>query len=158
MTGLQGRSWCHDFLDPDRNYQSFWCSWICGSWIRIGDFQSCRGRRIHESIWMSRENKILIIHRILGLIVDFGGSPKHDFLGWTFWHYPGPCNNGLSGFLAVISIASFAYAGTEMTGLNVAEAANPDKDLPKALKRVFWRIAIVRALSPVLVKYRANFK
>jgi amino acid transporter len=105
-----------------------------------------------------RTHKPNQFHRILGLIVDFGGSPNHDFIGGRFWHDPGPCNNGLSGFLTVVNIASFAYGGTEMTGLNAAETANPDKDLPKALKRVFWRIAIVRAILLTLAEYLANFK
>jgi amino acid transporter len=37
--------------------------------------------------------------------------------------------------------SSFAYGGTELVGLAAAEAANPRKALPRAVKQVFWRIS-----------------
>lgn len=97
-------------------------------------------------------------HRLLGLIIDWGGSPAHDFIGGRFWHDPGPFHNGFSGFLSVVGIASFAYAGTEITGLNAAETRNPDKNVPKALKRVFWRITIVRIVYQSPTEHLANRK
>lgn len=39
--------------------------------------------------------------------------------------------------------AAFSFSGTELVGLAAAETHNPSKSLPKAIKQVFWRIAIV---------------
>lgn len=53
--------------------------------------------------------------------------------------------------------AAFAFSGTELVGLAAAEAANPRKALPIAVKQVFWRITLfyIAALTVVglLVPY-----
>lgn len=53
--------------------------------------------------------------------------------------------------------AAFAFSGTELVGLAAAEAANPRKALPTAVKQVFWRITLfyIAALTVVglLVPY-----
>ena len=59
---------------------------------------------------------------ILGIIVDLGGGPKHDRIGFRYWKHPGPFADyfGITGpkghFLgtcSVVSQAMFAYLGTE---------------------------------------------
>ena len=59
---------------------------------------------------------------ILGIIVDLGGGPNHDRIGFRYWKNPGPFTNyhGLTGakghFLGTCSVtiqAAFAYTGTE---------------------------------------------
>lgn len=53
--------------------------------------------------------------------------------------------------------AAFAFTGTELVGLAAAEASNPRKALPIAIKQVFWRITLfyIAALTVVglLVPY-----
>lgn len=39
--------------------------------------------------------------------------------------------------------AAFSFSGTELVGLAAAETENPRLALPKAVKQVFWRIALV---------------
>lgn len=53
----------------------------------------------------------------------------------------GAFRNGFKGFCSVFVTASFAFGGTELTGLAAAEAANPLMSIPKATKQVFWRIS-----------------
>ena len=38
--------------------------------------------------------------------------------------------------------ALFAYIGTELIGVTVGEAQNPSKNIPKAIRRTFWRIVV----------------
>lgn len=45
----------------------------------------------------------------------------------------------------------FSFNGTEMVGLAAAEAADPRKSLPKAVKQVFWRIAIFYIVNLLIV-------
>jgi hypothetical protein len=59
---------------------------------------------------------------ILGIIVDLGGGPDHDRIGFRYWKNPGPFVNyhGFTGakghFLGTASVATqaaFSYIGTE---------------------------------------------
>jgi amino acid permease len=59
--------------------------------------------------------------------------------------------NGFKGFCSVFVTASFAFSGTELTGLAAAEAANPKKEIPKATKQVVWRICIFYIVNLFLV-------
>lgn len=47
--------------------------------------------------------------------------------------------------------ASFAFGGTELTGLAAAEAANPRKSIPKATRQVFWRIAFFYIINLLIL-------
>ncbi|PLW19745.1 hypothetical protein PCANC_01987 [Puccinia coronata f. sp. avenae] len=88
---------------------------------------------------------------ILGVILDLGGGPNHDRVGFRYWKSPGPFNQlnqipGSTGrFLAFWSVlvqAAFSYQGTEIVALAAGEAENPRKNVPKAINKVFYRILI----------------
>jgi yeast amino acid transporter len=82
---------------------------------------------------------------LFGIIDNCGGvsSDPRGYIGARYWHQPyspGGFNNGFQGFCSVFVTASFAFGGTELTGLAAAESENPRKQIPKATKQVFWRI------------------
>jgi amino acid transporter len=82
---------------------------------------------------------------LFGIIDNCGGVPTdhRGYIGAKYWHQPyspGGFNNGFQGFCSVFVTASFAFGGTELTGLAAAESADPRKQIPKATKQVFWRI------------------
>lgn len=81
--------------------------------------------------------------RILGIFIDMGLGFEGNALGVHNWYHPAPVKNGFIGFCSVLVTAAFAYSGSEMVGLTAAESANPLRDVPKAIKGVFWRITIV---------------
>ncbi|KAF8344211.1 dicarboxylic amino acid permease [Cantharellus anzutake] len=102
--------------------------------------------------WLSSIKVITLTGLILfGIIVDLGGNPKHDRIGFRHWHSPdGPMGQYLKdgslgtflGFWSVMINALFAYMGTELIGVTVGEAQNPRENIPKAIRRTFWRIVI----------------
>lgn len=47
--------------------------------------------------------------------------------------------------------ASFAFGGTELTGLAAAEAKDPRKEIPRASKQVVWRIGIFYIVNLFIV-------
>lgn len=47
--------------------------------------------------------------------------------------------------------AVFAFLGTELIGVTVAEAENPRRNVPRAIKLTFWRILIFYILSVLLL-------
>jgi yeast amino acid transporter len=92
---------------------------------------------------------------ILGIILDAGGGPNKDPIGFRYWRNPGPFNsqtiNGgddiIPGdwgkFLAFWNVfvqAAFSFLGTEIVAVTASEAKNPRKNVPKAIKQVFFRI------------------
>ncbi|TCD69700.1 hypothetical protein EIP91_006467 [Steccherinum ochraceum] len=88
---------------------------------------------------------------ILGLVLDLGGGPNHDRIGFRYWKNPGAFAqyNGITGakgrFLAwwaVMTQAAFSFIGTEIVAIAAGEAKNPRRNLPKAIKRVYIRILL----------------
>lgn len=79
---------------------------------------------------------------ILGVILICGGGPNHHFVGGMYWRTPGPFANGFKGVSSVFIMAAFSFGGTELVSLSAAEAADPGRAVPKAIKAVFLRIAV----------------
>lgn len=88
---------------------------------------------------------------ILGIVLDLGGGPNHDRIGFRYWKHPGPFTQyyGIEGntgrFLAwwaVMSQAAFSFIGTEIVAIAAGEAKNPRRNLPKAIRRVYIRILL----------------
>ncbi|KIP01622.1 hypothetical protein PHLGIDRAFT_96848 [Phlebiopsis gigantea 11061_1 CR5-6] len=88
---------------------------------------------------------------ILGIVLDLGGGPNHDRIGFRYWKHPGPFNqyNNFPGskgrFLAwwaVMTQAAFSFIGTEVVAIAGGEARNPRRNIPKAIRRVYVRILL----------------
>ena len=106
--------------------------------------------------WFSSIKVIALIGLLLfGIIIDLGGNPKRDRIGFRYWKAPhGPMGKYLLdqvhdtslsiflGFWATLTNALFAYMGTELIGVTVGEAQNPRKNIPTAIRRTFFRILI----------------
>lgn len=96
---------------------------------------------------------------ILMFIITVGGAPNGEAIGFRYWNHPGPMNEylkegALGRFLAFIKVfitATFSYGGSEMVVMASGETENPRRNIPKAIRRVFWRIAIFYVLSIFLV-------
>ncbi|KII83798.1 hypothetical protein PLICRDRAFT_180140 [Plicaturopsis crispa FD-325 SS-3] len=88
---------------------------------------------------------------ILGIILDLGGGPNHDRIGFRYWINPGPfvqfagiagVKGRFLGFWAVMNQAAFSFVGTEVVAIAAGEAKNPRHNLPKAIRRVYVRILL----------------
>jgi amino acid permease len=76
---------------------------------------------------------------------------QHTLTEWTRRPPYHAFLNGFHGFCTVFVIASFAYSGTELTGLAAAEAEDPRKEIPKATRQVVWRICIFYIVNLFLI-------
>ncbi|KAL7758398.1 hypothetical protein ACKLNR_012925 [Fusarium oxysporum f. sp. zingiberi] len=110
--------------------------------------------------WLSSFKVITIVGIMLfSLVLALGGGPDHDRKGFRYWSTPGAfkahINDGPSGrflgFWSCMVNATFAYLGTELVGVTVAEAQNPRKTIPRAIKLTFYRILFFYCLSVLLV-------
>lgn len=88
---------------------------------------------------------------ILGIVLDLGGGPNHDRLGFRYWKNPGPFVQYLGiggtkgqflGWWSVMTQAAFSFIGTEIVAIAAGEAKNPRRNLPKAIRRVYIRILL----------------
>lgn len=96
---------------------------------------------------------------ILALCIDLGGGPTHDRLGFRYWKNPGAMKEYLApgatgrflGLFSTLVNAAFSYGGVEMVAVAAGEAENPRKNIPKAVKRVFWRILFFYVLGSLAI-------
>lgn len=105
--------------------------------------------------------KILLVLGIviMGLVIDLGGVPGQQRLGFHYWKTPGPFVEYISegswgrflGFWAVMSNAVYSFAGVESLAMAAAETKNPRHNIPKACKRVFARVTIFYILAILIV-------
>jgi amino acid transporter len=55
------------------------------------------------------------------------------------------------GLFSVLVNAAFSYAGVELVAVAAGEAENPRKNIPKAVRRVFWRILFFYVLGSLAI-------
>ncbi|OAA33460.1 dicarboxylic amino acid permease [Moelleriella libera RCEF 2490] len=113
--------------------------------------------------WLSSFKVIVVVGIILfALIIACGGGPNGDAPGFRYWRDPGAFADlyksgphgslgKFMGFWSVMVNATFAYLGTELVGVTAAEAQNPRRSIPKAIKLTFYRILFFYCLSVLLV-------
>lgn len=90
----------------------------------------------------------VIIFIITGFFMIFGIMGGNDPIGFTnFVANGGPFNGGFFTILGVFMVAGFSFQGTELLGVTAGESEDPEKDIPKAIKSVFWRIILFYILA-----------
>ncbi|ROW06857.1 hypothetical protein VMCG_04054 [Cytospora schulzeri] len=105
-----------------------------------------------EEFWSScLKLAATVAFMLIALALVLGGGPATgrygQYWGARLWHDPGAFKNGFRGFCSVFVTAAFAFSGTELVGLAAAEADNPVKTLPGAIKQIFWRITLFYVLG-----------
>ena len=85
---------------------------------------------------------VVVVFLVLGVLIIAGilGDTHPGFDNWTKGE--APFVNGFAGVLAIFMVAGFSFQGTEMVGVAAGEAANPEKQVPKAIRTIFWRILL----------------
>jgi lysine-specific permease len=90
----------------------------------------------------------VIIFIITGLLIIFDIMGGKNPIGFTnFVANGGPFNGGFFTILGVFMVAGFSFQGTELLGVTAGESEDPEKDIPKAIKSVFWRILLFYILA-----------
>ncbi len=90
----------------------------------------------------------VIIFLVVGALMITGmlGAPASGLRNWTLSDpvsgAHAPFVGGLTSVLMVFLVAGFSFQGTEGVGLAAAETADPGKNVPHAIKSVFWRILL----------------
>ncbi|KAJ3542357.1 hypothetical protein NM208_g4152 [Fusarium decemcellulare] len=95
---------------------------------------------------------------ILALIIDLGGA-GNERIGFRYWRDPGAMKEYVGkgdlgrflGFFSTLVNAAFSFGGIETVAVAGGEAENPRRNIPKAVRRVFWRILFFYVLGALAI-------
>ncbi|KAN0100780.1 amino acid-polyamine-Organocation superfamily protein [Tylopilus felleus] len=97
---------------------------------------------------------------ILGIVLDLGGGPDHDRIGFRYWKNPGPfvqykgiagAKGQFLGWWSVLENAAFSFIGTEIVAIAAGETKNPRRNLPRAIRRVYIRVLLFYILGTLVI-------
>nr|WP_082174550.1 amino acid permease [Bacillus sp. FJAT-27231] len=95
----------------------------------------------------------IIIFIGVGTLMIFGimnGEPA-GFKNFTIGE--APFVGGTLGTISILLIAGFSFSGTEAIGVAAGESENPTKNIPRAVRTVFWRILLFYVLAIVIISF-----
>lgn len=93
----------------------------------------------------------VVIFIIVGLLMIFGimGGEVIGFKNFTV--DDAPFSGGFLGVFIIFVAAGFSFQGTEIVGVAAGESEDPAKNVPKAIKSVFWRILLFYILAIFII-------
>ncbi|MEO8999442.1 MAG: amino acid permease [Rhodanobacter sp.] len=106
--------------------------------------------------------------KVLTVVLMIAGGAAIIWLGWgnggrplglsNLWSHGGWFPNGVTGMVLALPVLVFSFGGIETIGMAAAEAAHPERTIPRAVNSVIWRILIfyVGALFVIMAIYPWN--
>ncbi len=113
-----------------------------------------------SEFWFAMIKIALIVGLIIaGLIVDLGGVASQPRLGFKYWYSPGAfapyfttgSEGKFLGWFTDLLQAAYSYLGMEQIAVAAAEVKDPRRSVTKAVKRIFYRIALFYILGILVV-------
>ena len=123
-------------------------AWIAIFWVIFMSFSLLGVLAYAELEFILASIKVLglIVFFILSIVINVGGTGEMGYLGFRYFRDPGPFNgtgiDALNGIAKILVVSATLYAGVESVALTAAEAKNPRRAVPIAIRSVFWRILI----------------
>ncbi|WP_419180388.1 amino acid permease [Bacillus xiapuensis] len=100
----------------------------------------------------------IIIFIVVGLLMIFGIMKGHTGGFENLTKGDAPFHGGLISIFSVFMVVGFAFQGTEMVGVAAGESENPEKDMPRAIKQIFWRILLFYVLAIFVIGCLISYK
>ncbi|QKX54109.1 uncharacterized protein TRUGW13939_01192 [Talaromyces rugulosus] len=112
-----------------------------------------------EVVFASLKIMLIIGLIIGGLVIDLGGAPNHERIGFRYWNNPGAFNeyidSGSTGrFLAIWKVllsAAFSYGNIQVVAISGSETQDPRRVIPAATKKTFLRVFFFYVLNVFIV-------
>ncbi|MFJ7928923.1 amino acid permease [Peribacillus sp. NPDC096448] len=84
----------------------------------------------------------IICFIVIGLLTILGifGGKVIGFENFTMDE--APFKGGFLSIISIFLIAGFSFQGTELVGIAAGESEEPEKNVPNAIRQVFWRILL----------------
>ncbi|KAK2015037.1 amino acid permease [Colletotrichum eremochloae] len=135
--------------------------WITVFLVFIITINFCGVRLYGESEVVFASIKIMTIIGLIigGLVIDLGGGPNGERIGFHYWQNPGAFNSYLipgsaGNFLAfwkVLLSAAFSYGNIQVVAISGSETREPRKIIPAATRKTFFRVFFFYVLSILIV-------
>lgn len=94
----------------------------------------------------------VLIFIVVGVLMIFGILQGEKNTGWHNWHIgDAPFSGGFAAMIGVAMIVGFSFQGTELIGIAAGESENPEKNIPRAVRQVFWRILLFYVLAILII-------
>lgn len=92
---------------------------------------------------------VFITVGVLMIVGIMNGAPN---AGWHNWEIAdAPFAGGFSAMIGVAMIVGFSFQGTELIGIAAGESKDPAKNIPKAVRKVFWRILLFYIFAILII-------
>lgn len=96
---------------------------------------------------------VVIIFIVTGVLMIFGifTGEAVVFENWTIAE--APFKGGFFAILGIFLIAGFSFQGTELIGVAAGESEEPEKNVPRAVRSIFWRILLFYVLTMIVIGF-----
>ncbi|EGX88743.1 amino acid/polyamine transporter I [Cordyceps militaris CM01] len=130
------------------------------------------GHAIHHAVWITVLGGLLVVSNLflvsvygelefacallkmalISICITAGAGPSGHAIGFRYWRDPGPfaqfehlpgAGGRFLGFWRVLLSAAYAFSNVENVSVAAAETQNPRHNIPKAARRVFWRVLLL---------------
>ncbi|CAJ0990653.1 amino acid permease [Sodalis praecaptivus] len=103
--------------------------------------------------WFSLIKVVTVVVFIaVGVLMIFGILRGGEQAGWHNWTVgDAPFAGGFASMIGVAMIVGFSFQGTELIGIAAGESADPAKNIPRAVRQVFWRILLFYVLAILII-------
>ncbi|MFD3449794.1 amino acid permease [Microbacteriaceae bacterium 4G12] len=93
----------------------------------------------------------VIVFLIVGTLMIFGiiGGEAVGFKNFTIGD--APFHGGFMATLGIFMAAGFSFQGTELLGVAAGESDDPRRNIPRAVRQVFWRILLFYVLAILVI-------
>ncbi|EGY28649.1 Amino acid transporter [Candidatus Regiella insecticola 5.15] len=94
----------------------------------------------------------VIVFIIVGVMMITGIMKGGESAGWHNWGIgDAPFVGGFSAMIGVAMIVGFSFQGTELIGIAAGESKDPGKNIPQAVRKVFWRILLFYIFAILII-------
>ena len=98
----------------------------------------------------------VLVFIAIGVMMVFGimtgGSPEGIWGNIdNFTSGDAPFAGGFAALIGVAMIVGFSFQGTELIGIAAGESENPAQNVPRAVRKVFWRILLFYVFAILII-------
>ncbi|AOV97400.1 lysine transporter [Edwardsiella hoshinae] len=92
---------------------------------------------------------IFIAVGLMMIVGIFKGGEHAGFHNWVVGD--APFAGGFASMIGVAMIVGFSFQGTELIGIAAGESKDPGKNIPMAVRQVFWRILLFYVFAILII-------
>ncbi len=94
----------------------------------------------------------VIIFIVVGVLMILGILRGGEHAGWHNWQVgDAPFAGGFAAMIGVAIIVGFSFQGTELIGIAAGESEDQAKNIPRAVRQVFWRILLFYIFAILII-------